>query len=169
MDDESNALRVPDIRQQANTGHQVGSGPAGGLLPTPVSLPRKKDIPQREVQAAARVLFPPRPDHIDDAMPTPRKNRRGKKNVGFSLYSSMEEDGDDSASKVQIYTDSRDKVPELVSQEDNPFLENVQNRVGGDDQVLGRSSRKRRQPREVRTNPHIEKAFNHDKGMVYVL
>ena len=144
----------------ANTHH---------MLPTPVSLPRKKTVSRNVVDAAARVLFPSRPENIDEAMPTPRKNRKGRKNVGFSLYSSMEDDGTSSEEKIQIYTDSKDKVPEMDVREDNPFLERPNEQPPPPEPVKARSSKKRKTDHGVETNPQIEEAFNRDEGMVYVL
>ena len=167
MDEAVYNSTVSNASKQGVDGLQSSKKASRTLLPTPASLPRKKEVPQREVQAAARVLFPSQPDRINDAMPTPRKNRKSKKSVGFSLYSSMEEDEDDASTNVQVYTDSRDKIPELNIQEDNPFLDN--DRRGTRTQGHGRGGRRRKPVREVQTNPHIEKAFNHDKGMVYVL
>ena len=158
-------LSQTDLRANGKpSGAQVSH-----LLPTPASLPRKKQVPRREVDAAARVLFPSRPDKVDDAMPTPRKNRKVRKRVGFTLYSSTEEDEHETEEKVQIFTDSRDKVPELDPSEDNPFLEGARKAPPSLEHIERRTSRKRKQPHGVQTNPHIEKAFNRDEGMVYVL
>ena len=139
------------------------------MLPTPASIPRKKTVPKNAVDAAARVLFPVRPDNIDDAMPTPRKNRKSRKHVGFSLYSSMEDDGTSSEEKIQIYTDSKEKVPEMDIREDNPFLERPPEGPPPPEPVKAKTSKKRKLGHGVETNPQIEEAFNRDEGLVYVL
>ena len=139
------------------------------MLPTPASLPRKKTIPKNTVDAAARVLFPARPDNTDEAMPTPRKNHKHRRHVGFSLYSSMEDDGTSSEEKIQIYTDSKDKVPEMDVREDNPFLEPPIEEQPPPEPVKARSTKKRKLSHGVETNPQIEEAFNRDEGIVYVL
>ena len=156
-----NAVPSKGKAQEVNAPH---------MLPTPASIPRKKPVPKNAVDAAARVLFPVKSDNVDDAMPTPRKNRKSKKHVGFSLYSSMEDDGTSSEEKIQIYTDSKDKIPEMDVREDNPFLE----RPHADppplpEPVKARTSRKRKVGHGVETNPKIEEAFNRDEGLVYVL
>ena len=158
-------LNSQGVKQGGQNNGQALGQTAQHMLPTPASLPRKKEVPRREVDAAARVLFPPRPNTIEDAMPTPRKNRRGRKKAGFSLYSSMEDDGDD---QVQIYTDSRDKVPELDINEDNPFLDSAHGGLPSQQRESRRAGRKRKQP-HVESNEQIERAFHHDKGIVYVL
>lgn len=140
----------------------------GHGLPTPASIPRKKPVPKGAVDAAARVLFPPRSENVDDAMPTPRK-RRNRRQVGFSLYSSMEDNGASSEDKIHIYTDSKDKVPELNEGRDNPFIERPRSNSPQPEPVKARTSRKRKHSLGVETNPQIEEAFNRDEGMVYVL
>ena len=139
------------------------------MLPTPASIPRKKSVSQGAVNAAARVLFPPRPETIEDAMPVPRKRRKNHRHVGFSLYSSMEDDGQSSEDKIQIYTDSKDKVPELDESEDNPFLEKPHQLPPPAEPTKARTGRKRKHGHEVGSNPQIEEAFKRDEGMVYVL
>ena len=139
------------------------------MLPTPVTLPRKKAVPQSAVNAAARVLFPARPDSVEDAMPIPRKYRKSRRQLGFSPYNSMEDDGASSEDRIQIYTDSKDKVPELDRSEDNPFFEQLRQGPPPPEPVQSRPSRKRKHSLDVESNPQIEEAFNREEGMVYVL
>ncbi|KAG8525935.1 uncharacterized protein KY384_000697 [Bacidia gigantensis] len=135
------------------------------MLPTPASAPRKKQVSRPQVDAAARVLFPPRPDSVEDAMPTPRKNRKNRRNVGFNLYGDPEEDGQNLDERVQVFTDSKDRVPEVGPQTDNPFVDGSQQNQQPE-MAKPRASRKRKQ-RHVETNPQIEDAFNRDEGIVY--
>ncbi|KAL8995291.1 MAG: hypothetical protein Q9169_004935 [Polycauliona sp. 2 TL-2023] len=137
--------------------------PNMAMLPTPAKTPRKQDSRKAtELQSAARVLFPTRLDKVEDAMPT-KKGRRGRKNVGFSLDSSG--DDQESASAIQIFTDSKDKVPELDLGEDNPFIEKPKTTISPEPtKTIGRRGRKG----QVKSNPQIEEAFNHEEGMVYV-
>ena len=81
----------------------------------------------------------------------------------------MEDDGASSEEKIQIYTDSKDKVPELTEGKDNPFIERPRSDSPQPEPVKVRTSRKRKHGRVVETNPQIEEAFNRDEGMVYVL
>ncbi|TPR09950.1 RNA recognition motif family protein [Aspergillus niger] len=78
-----------------------------GMLPTPAKTPRKKAV--ADVGNTARVLFPP-----------PSARKKTKKHTGFSLDSFCEDDTQ-GGSEIQIYTDSRDRIPEVDKSEDNPF------------------------------------------------
>lgn len=147
---------------------QPSLNPAASMLPTPAKTPRKKPVQEAAVNAAAKVLFPARPDTVEDVMPTPRK-RRNKRHVGFSLYSSMEDEGDDSGNNIEIYTDSKDKVPELDRSEDNPFYEQPGQDVSPPEPSKTKPSRKRKASHGVEDNKEIEEAFNREEGMVYVL
>lgn len=141
---------------------------AATMLPTPAKTPRKKPAQPAAVQAAARVLFPTRPDTVEDAMPNPRK-RRNKMHVGFSLYSSMEDDGDSgSKNQIEIYTDSKDKVPELDTSDDNPFFDKHAQTVTSPELHKKKGSKKRKAEHSLDASTEIEEAFNREEGMVYV-
>ncbi|KAF4543810.1 uncharacterized protein LTHEOB_509 [Lasiodiplodia theobromae] len=93
----------------------------GGVFPTPSKTPSKKDKarPISAFAQTARILFHDRPANIEDAMPSPRKNRKNKKHTSFSF---MDECDDDSHEKIEIYTDFRERVPSFDEEEDNPFI-----------------------------------------------
>ncbi len=151
------------------TLQQTSLNLGASMLPTPAKTPRKKPVQPAAVQAAARVLFPSRPDTIEDAMPNPRK-RRNKRHVGFSLYSSMEDDGDvGSENQIEIYTDSKDKVPELDPSEDNPFYDQHAQTVVSVESRRTKISKKRKAEHSIDASAEIEEAFNREEGMVYVL
>ena len=80
------------------------------------------------------------------------------------------EDDDDAASEnqIQIYTDSKDKVPELDTSEDNPFYEKPSQDVPPAPSKK-KSTRKRKASHTIEDNPEIQEAFNREEGMVYVL
>lgn len=145
---------------------------ATSMLPTPVKTPRKKPVQTKAVNAVARQLFstvPPRPESVEDAMPTPRK-RRNKRHVGFSLYSSLEDEEDaNSEGQIQIYTDSKEKVPVLDPTEDNPFYEPPEQRAPPPEPSKGRSSRKRKAAPNTEDRKEVKDAFDRKEGMVYVL
>lgn len=156
-DDKDSTLQNPSLNLAAS------------MIPTPVKTPRKKSAQPVAVQAAARVLFPSRPDTVEDAMPNPRK-KRNKRYVGFSLYSSMEDDSDmASENQIEIYTDSKDKVPELDPSEDNPFYEKHVQTVGFPEPQNKKGSKKRKAEHSIDASAEIEEAFNREEGMVYVL
>jgi hypothetical protein len=121
------------------------------MLPTPVKTPRKKDL-KNNLVSTARVLFPNRPETVDEVMPTPRKRAR----KGMSLESFAE--GQTEQPAIQIYTDSRDKVPEVDQSTDNPFYAK-----GGST----RSSKKKE--KESQDHKAVQSALERDEGMVYVL
>ena len=142
---------------------------AANMLPTPAKTPRKKSVNPVAVQTAARVLFPSRLDTVEDAMPNPRK-RRNKRHVGFSLYSSMEDGGDaGSENQIEIYTDSKDKIPELDPSEDNPFYDQHAQTVDYTEPRNKKGSKKRKAEHSIDARAEIEEAFNREEGMVYVL
>jgi hypothetical protein len=102
-------------------------------------------------------------------MPTPRK-RRNKRNVGFSLYSSMEDEEDMNADgKIQIYTDSKEKIPEMDTTKNNPFYEPPEERAPPPEPIKGRSSRKRKAAPTAEGRKEVKDAFDRKEGMVYVL
>ena len=137
------------------------------MLPTPVKTPRKKLMhPAPAISNAARVLFPVRPDTVEDAMPTPRKRGR-KRHVGFSLDSSMEDDAD-SEGAIQIFTDSKERIPELDMSEDNPFFDRPE-QVPVEESRKTRGGKKRKATGMDGSKSEIEETLDHEDGMVYVL
>ncbi|KAF2178827.1 hypothetical protein K469DRAFT_598039 [Zopfia rhizophila CBS 207.26] len=91
------------------------------MLPTPAKTPRKRALQSQEaLNSTARVLFPARTATVDEAMPTPRKGRKSRKNV-FTLESFAEQ-MDEDAEKIEIYTDSKERIPTLDETEENPFM-----------------------------------------------
>ena len=159
------SLRKPDKNPSLQ---QPSLNLAANMLPTPAKTPRKKPVQPTVVQAAARVLFPSRPDTVEDAMPNPRK-RRNRRHVGFSLYSSMEDDDEGSENQIEIYTDSKDKVPELDPSEDNPFYDQHAQTVASAEPHKAKGSKKRKAEHSVDASTEIAEAFNREEGMVYVL
>ena len=132
------------------------------MLPTPAKTPRKKQVQNKT--GIGRVLFPVRPDTVEDVMPTPRKNKRNKRHVGFSLDSDAESEGG-----IQIFTDSQDKVPELDTSEENPFIDHPLKRDPPKASSKPNGSRKGKAESESITEGAIKDAFDHESGMVYVL
>ena len=134
------------------------------MLPTPAKTPRKRQAPSdATLKSTARVLFPGRPVNVDDAMPTPRKARKGK-TQGFSI-SSLVEEGDDEASSqgIQIYTDSKERVPSVGAEDENPFLSK---NSAGKRKASTAAMSKLRQPRK---SQQAEEAYQNDDGIIYVL
>ena len=149
------------------SSHQTTLKAATNMLPTPAKTPRKKLVQPSAVANAARVLFPVHAG--EDSMPTPRK-RRNKRHVGFSLYNSVEDEEDaNSAGEIPIYTDSKDKVPELDPTEDNPFYEQPKQHDPPPEPLKRRISKKRKVSPTTEESEKIKEAFKREEGMVYVL
>lgn len=126
-------------------------------LPTPVKTPRKKPL-HPSSGAAARILFPGQQrDNAESPMATPSKRgKRIKKHVGFSLDDEMENGG------IEIYTDSKEKIPEVDDREDNPFYVK-------DKMTRKVSNKRKREPELERQLDRGVAEMDNDRGMVYVL
>ncbi|KAF2268006.1 hypothetical protein CC78DRAFT_530408 [Lojkania enalia] len=130
-----------------------------GMLPTPAKTPRKRPLQsEEELRPTARVLFPSRPATVEDAMPTPRKHRKSRRDV-YALESFAEQI-DEGAGKIPIYTDSKERVPEVDNTEENVFL----SRKGkGKAKANGKS-----EPHKVDSKTaKMEEAVNRGEGMIY--
>lgn len=139
------------------------------MLPTPAKTPRKKKASSAAIASAARVLFPIRTGTIEEAMPIPRKRGRKRNYVGFSLNGSFEDEDLNSEDKIQIYTDSKDKVPEVDLSEDNPFYDHSVRSGRPQEQHKAKGNKKKHANTTVDESKEIKEAFNHEEGMVYVL
>ena len=142
--------------------HEQSSITAANMLPTPAKTPRKKRT--QAANGIGRVLFAVHPDPADEVMPTPRKNKRNRRHVGFSLDSEAESEGG-----IQIFTDSQDKVPELDLSEANPFIDHPMKRDPPEGSSKAKVSKKRKPQSESVSKEAIKDAFDHERGMVYVL
>lgn len=119
------------------------------------------------MKATARVLFPTHPTAASETVPSPKKKaKKGRKYNGFSLDSFTSENGiEGEEGKIAIFTDSKDRVPEIDESEDNPFYvkkSTVQH-------VTSRVSRRKKVGEEIKRDPKVEEALNRDDGLVYVL
>ena len=134
------------------------------MLPTPVKTPRKKKI--GNLDSTARVLFRNQSDAVDEIPSMPKRGRRAKRFNGFSLESI---DDDDSTAEPQIFVDSKDKVPELDTSEDNPFYIGDRDREPTQGSTGLRSSKRRKVSDQGKTTNEVEEAINREDGMLYVL
>ncbi|OCL06199.1 hypothetical protein AOQ84DRAFT_255100, partial [Glonium stellatum] len=145
--------------------NQLSAFDPRAMLPTPAKTPRKRALEsQAALTSTARVLFPNRPAHIDDAMPSPRKSRKNKKYSAFTLQSFVEEaEEEGNSSKIEIYTDTKERVPDLNEDEDNPFVTSKKNNKARSNGV---SELKRRKADE--RTARMEEAARNEEGMIYV-
>ena len=135
------------------------------MLPTPAKTPRKKGA-QPVVTSTARILFPNRLDNVDEAMPkSTNHGRRGRKHVGLALGSFGEDDDGSSDGKVEIYTDTKDRLPEVDESENNPFYIKPE----AERTSTTRSSKRRKVNGTPNHNEDIQEVLKRDEGMVYVL
>jgi hypothetical protein len=138
-----------------------------GILPTPVKTPRKKVV--AATGSAAPTLFANRSRVIDSEILAP-KRIKGKRFTGFSLESFNSDHENEDQNEISIFTDSRDKIPE-VNSKDNLFLKKSDDVEGSDANPVDGIAKRRKIV--ARTGPkrdkEIEKAINKDDGMLYVL
>ena len=117
---------------------------SNGMLPTPAKTPKKKTI-AGDMSTTSRTLFP--------SSLTPGRGKKGKPS-GMSVESYGDEPGAGD-SKIEIYTDFRDRIPE--AHEGNPFY-----RKPG-------SPTRAREAEETNRDPDVRKVLERDDGMLYVL
>lgn len=139
------------------------------MLPTPAKTPRKKRAPAPALASTARVLFSVRPETVEDAMPMARKRGRKKRYVGFSLDSAEEDDSAHPDGNIQIFTDSKERVPELDFSEDNPFVDNPFRSDSSRLQSTPKGSSRKMANDLINNNPEETEAFQRGEGMLYVL
>jgi len=141
-----------------NSEPRTGRAAAVGLLPTPAKTPQKTPSPRTKanINAVRRNLF-----HQDEAdvVPTPRRTR-GRKHV---LDSFAADDDDES---FPIFTDTRERIPEVDPNEDNPFY--------GPTTATAPDAPRRRSKRQHVTVPGegkitVEEAVKREDGMLIVL
>lgn len=141
-----------------------------GMLPTPAKTPRKRSSPnQAALKSTARVLFPSRPATIDDAMPSPRKHKQPAAGQNSFSISALADEGDDeaSSSKIEIYTDSKERVPSMDEDENNPFLS--RNAASKKKVIEVAQTTRRRVKSKSEKDKQMEEATQQDEGMIYVL
>ena len=176
-------VRKPTVQQVSSKDDLFGADPAADLgsphdssdllstmitknmLPTPAKTPRKK-ASKPAVGSTGRVLFPVHPDNVEEPAPSPRKRARNKSHTSSSL-GRFGEDDNLSPDKIEIFTDSRDKLPELDESENNPFYIKP-------DQVAAstapkRSSKRKKAKISTDGSEGLEEALKREDGMVYVL
>lgn len=95
------------------------------------------------------------------------RGRRGRRYNGFTLESFT---ADEAASgKIQIFTDSRDTVPQIDTSEDNPFIDHQAKAEGSSGRRVAGTSKRRKVSSEQKIDRHIQQAVDNEEGMIYVL
>ncbi|KAK4942060.1 hypothetical protein LTR10_018096 [Elasticomyces elasticus] len=135
-----------------------------GMLPTPVKTPKKKEV--SKVNGTARALFQD-PAQITAEPPSSRKGRKNKRYNGFSLESFSAGDNQ-TGGNIQIFTDSRDRVPQPDRSKANPFVESTMDETASSSQKVAKTAKRRKVSVEKKIDPQVEEAIANDEGMVYV-
>ncbi|KAJ9352721.1 hypothetical protein C8Q69DRAFT_19913 [Paecilomyces variotii] len=126
-----------------------------GMLPTPMKTPRKKAV--EDVSSAARTLFP--------TASTSARPKKSKKYSGFSLES-FEEESTETHGKIEIFTDSRDRIPQLDESEENPFYKKPAAPAITETAAPRTSSR--RKANGSKRDKEVDNAIDRKDGMTYV-
>ena len=144
---------------------------ASDMLPTPVKTPSKKAVP--DANLAARVLFQNQPSLVPEGTHRQKKMGKGKKHAAFSLESFNEGDEPETQGDLAIFTDSRDKIPQLDESEDNPFyVKPESSKVSELKTNTAVRSTKRRKVEEdgtTKRDKEVQEAIRRDDGMFYNL
>ena len=141
-----------------------------GMLPTPVKTPKKKKTIANATTTARALFQDPAQMATQTApvQPSPRRSRKSQRFNGFSLESFSAQD-DASRGQIQIYTDSRDRVPQLDNNKANPFVERKRDRESMSPQKAMVTSKRRKISTETKADRQVREAIDKDEGMVYVL
>ncbi|KAK4974061.1 hypothetical protein LTR66_000051 [Elasticomyces elasticus] len=156
---------APPTSKYLLDGHQHIFDPAA-MFPTPSKTPRKSHVAAASnVTSTARILnF--KPATLEEVMPTPRKQRKHRQ-LGLAPNGLDDISEEGSPSRIEIFTDTKDRVPNLDEAEDNPFVGPKKNRE--------QSNQQRRQRKHVKVNKEreqsereMEEAVRNDEGVLYV-
>lgn len=93
-----------------------------------------------------------KPASLDDVMPTPRKQQKTR----LDLY----DDDYNQHDKIEVFTDTKDRVPDVDTADDNPF-------VGPRKREL--RARKQKSAEKDHDEIVMEEAVRNEEGILYVL
>ncbi|KAI1458090.1 hypothetical protein F4805DRAFT_425457 [Annulohypoxylon moriforme] len=129
------------------------------MLPTPAKTPQKQpdEKSKANVRAIARNLF-----SEPEAMPSPKK-RKAKKYTGLTLDSFTAENIEE---PIEIFTDTRDRIPEEDQTAQNPFYEQAPSTPARDQST--RQTRSKQVYVQGEGKISIEEALKREDGIVYV-
>ncbi|KAF3491522.1 uncharacterized protein GIQ15_01039 [Arthroderma uncinatum] len=138
-----------------------------GMLPTPAKTPRKKKI--EDLGPAARTLFSSNSKSEDPEAMAPRRSR-SKKYTGFSLESFEADPQQAEQQAISIFTDSRDRIPEVNDSMDNPFRSQPADNAAPSTSKPSADGTKRRRLDDgsQKRDKNVDKAIRRDDGLLYV-
>lgn len=159
-DDNTSTLADPFASQYPHS--QLQATRTNGMLPTPAKTPRKKAV--ADMGPTARTLFPP--------ISRPKKSR---KHTGFSL-DSFNDDTAQNQTQIQIYTDSRDRIPDVAQSEESLFYKPPkETKTAQTPRNPPPAPSKKpkaveaKQVKELKRDKEIDDAVKREDGMFYVL
>ena len=157
-------LGSPTFSPSQADGSHVEHDAAAMMLPTPAKTPRKTiEWSAPALRPTARLLFANRMDHDEDLMPSPRK-RRARAHMDMSL-DDFGVDPVSTGDPIEIYTDSKERIPEIDPDEDNPFYVKKKDSSAEGAQTTEAAPKS---PHKI-VNPELAKALKREDGMVFVL
>lgn len=89
--------------------------------------------------------------------------------MGSIFGGSREEGGTTAERRISIYTDSKERVPEVDTSEDNPFYDNPTNSRTSKELDKVKGSKKKATKSVLEKEKQLDDGIDHDKGMLYVL
>lgn len=133
-----------------------------GMLPTPAKTPRKQSDEKLEagVRAVARNLFAGDSSTIE-AAPSPRKKTKTYTGVSLNSFRAEEVEED-----ISIFTDSRDRLPQVDESTANPFYGST---IEEPQPSRRRSTRGKKVLIPGKGRVPVEEAVQRSDGIVYVL
>lgn len=95
-------------------------------------------------------------------MPTPRKGKHSRSSSAYGLDGYVDEQDADVSDNIEIYTDSKERVPTDDGDAENPFIDHAPS------QNKPKASKKRRRALSS-VDKRMEQAVENGEGMIYVL
>lgn len=132
------------------------------MFPTPVKTPNKRQ--RTAANPTARILnFQPGHHSANDLMPARRTIKQASRTqtTGFELYEGDRESK--GQEKIEIFTDTKDRVPIMDKTEDNPFL--------GESAATssGPKKGKKKSRDQVQEAEGMDESARNDEGVMYML
>ncbi|KAI2469648.1 hypothetical protein F4781DRAFT_393614 [Annulohypoxylon bovei var. microspora] len=151
----ADSLGIGSSHQKPKSAGTITS--SATMLPTPAKTPQKHpdEKAKANVRAIARNLF-----SEPEAVPSPKK-RKAKKYTGLTLDSFSAEDVEE---QIEIFTDTRDRIPQADKTPHNPFYE----ASSTTDRDQSRQTRSKQVHVEGEGLISIEEALRREDGIVYV-
>ncbi|KAI1205032.1 uncharacterized protein F4807DRAFT_298798 [Annulohypoxylon truncatum] len=148
-----------DLSHQKPKSMSSSTTSGAAMLPTPAKTPAKQpnEKSKANVRAIARNLF-----SEPEVMSSPKK-RKAKKYTGLTLDSFTAENIEE---PIEIFTDTRDRIPEADKTSQNPFYEQAVPSTDHDQST--RQTRSKQVYVQGEGKISIEEALRREDGIVYV-